>query len=165
MAKSSTDESYEHEPNPPSAAAEPFDISVLATEDTAEMVINHPVSGEATTWVWIIAGPGHPASIQADDDRANEMRRDELDKERARVNGRKWRGELRTADEEKQRSASHFGKKVLDWTPVRVNGVDFPYSRANVMKILLDPHYWSVYRQLLDFFTEEKSFMKPSSPN
>jgi hypothetical protein len=144
-------------------APEPFDISVLATEDTSELVINHPVTNEPTTWVWTIAGPSHPEAIKADDERANEMKREELEKERARVNGRKWRGELRTADEEKQRSAQHFARKVLNWTPVRINGADFHYSRGNVLKILLDPSYWLVYRQLLEFFGEEKSFMKPSS--
>src|SRR6266446_89769 len=154
-----------HEHDLPPAASEPFDISVLATEDTAELIINHPVTGEPTTWVWVIAGPSHPEAIKADDARANELKRDELEKERARVNGRKWRGELRTANEEKERSGQHFASKVLVWSPVRINGADFPYSRGNVMKILLDPRYWGVYRQLLDFFGDERSFMKPFSRN
>ncbi len=86
-----------------------------------------------------------------------------MQKEKARVNGRKWQGDFIDTAEQQRINAEFFAKKVLSWTPVRINGADFPYSLGNVVKTLMDPHYGSVYRQLLDFITEEKSFMRPSS--
>ncbi len=153
-----------HEHDFPPAPPEPFDIASIAALDTSDMMINHPVTGAPTTWIWTIAGPGHPAAIAADRMTADESRREELLKEKARVNGRKWTGDFVDSAEQQRRNASYFAKKVLAWTPVRINGTDFPYSAANVIKILLDPHYQAIYRQLIDFMIDEKSFMKPSSP-
>ncbi len=147
------------------AAPQPFDISVLATEDTAELVINHPVTGEPTTWVWMIAGPSHPAAIAADDDLAKDNKREALAIKKAQANNRKWNPEVRSTDEEKRRSATHFGAKVLGWSEVVINGDKFPHSRTNVVTILLNPSYWLVYKQLIDFINDEKSFMKPSAKN
>ncbi len=165
MNRHSTEATYEQSPDgdPPAPNSEVFDIASIATEDTAEMVINHPVTGSPTTWVWTIAGPGHPVSIAADRTASDESRREELLKEKARVNGRKWAGDFVDSAEQQRRNAVYFSKKVLGWTPVRINGADLLYSNANVIKILLDPHYQSIYRQLIDFMIDEKSFMKPSS--
>jgi len=151
--------------NPAPETQEPFDLALIAAEDTADMIINHPVSGAPTTWVWTIAGPGHPAAIAADRAASDETRREDLLKEKARVNGRKWSGDFVDSAEQQRRNATYFAKKVLSWTPVRINGTDFPYATANVTKILLDPHYQAIYRQLIDFLVDEKSFMKPSSLN
>lgn len=141
-----------------------FDIADLATGETAEMAINTS-SGAPTTWVWTIAGPGHPAAIKADREASDEARREELVKEKARINGRKYNPDFIDSAEQQRRNALYFAKKVLAWTPVRINGAEFPYSPASVTKILLDPNYQIVYRQLLDFLTDERSFMKPSSTN
>ncbi len=153
-----------HERDFPPTPPEPFDITSIATLDTAEMVINHPVTGAPTTWVWIIAGPGHPAAIAADRTASDESRREDLQKEKARVNGRKWSGDFVDSVEQQQKNAGYFAKKVLGWSPVRINGADLAYSVPNVVKILIDPHYQTVYKQLIDFLVDEKSFMKPSSP-
>lgn len=164
MDEPNTDSAYQQPVNDsPSKISDVFDISSIATEDSAEMIINHPVTGAPTTWVWTIAGPGHPTSIAADRTASDETRREELLKEKARVNGRKWTGDFVDSAEQQRRNAVYFAKKVLGWTPVRINGADFPYSGANVVKVLLDPHYQSIYRQLIDFMIDEKSFMKPSS--
>jgi hypothetical protein len=149
----------------PPAAPEPFDIASIATLDTAEMIILHPVTSAPTTWVWTIAGPGHPTGIAADRAASDEQRREDLAKEKARVNGRKWSGDFVDSVEQQQKNAAYFAKKVLGWSPVRINGADLVYSIPNVVKILIDPHYQSIYRQLIDFLIDEKSFMKPSSMN
>lgn len=141
-----------------------FDIADLATGETAEMAINTS-SGAPTTWVWTIAGPGHPAAVKADREASDEARREDLKKDKARTNGRKYDPPFVDSAEQQKLNASYFAKKVLGWTPVRINGAEFPYSPANVTKILLDPNYQICYRQLLDFLTDERSFMKPSSVN
>ena len=141
-----------------------FDIATIATEETAEMTVNHPVTGAPTTWVWTVAGPGHPVTVQVDSERAEEAKREETAIRRAQANGRVYKPDARTADEESRITAQRFARRVLAWTPVKFNGADYPHSQENVVKIFRDPKYFSVYRQLLEFITDEKSFMKPSSP-
>jgi hypothetical protein len=143
--------------------ADLFDISSLATLETSEMVVNHPVSGAPTTWVWVIAGPGHPATVRADSERAEETKQEELRMRRAQANGQRYKPPTITAQEERRRSASNFARRVLSWTKVQLNGQEYEHNYENVYKILMDPNYFLVYRQLLDYLVDEKSFMKPSS--
>jgi hypothetical protein len=109
-----------------------FDIEELKATDTDEVAINHPVSGAPTTWIWTLAGPAHPRSIEA----ANVATRDALRVQRLReqavVNRRKWIEPERTPDEMRMENAKSFAIRVLGWTPARINGEDYPYNTENV---------------------------------
>ena len=86
--------------------------------------------------------------------------RESREQEMARVNGKKWKGEERTPEENRRRNAEFFAERMLGWTPVRINGEDFPFSQENSVKLLVDPKYVSFYQQVMSFLADEKSFMK-----
>src|SRR3546814_9825047 len=54
------------------------------------------------------------------------------------VNGRKWKGDEIDPDAETRRQAERLARRILGWTPVVVNGQDFPYSRANAVALMLE---------------------------
>lgn len=139
-----------------------FDLDDLAAVDQTELVIRRR-DGTPTNWKWIIAGPGHPQSIAL----GNRMKKDHVAREReqeaARVNGRKWKGDQETADEAYLRRIETLAERVIGWTPIKFNGEDYPFSRENVVSLLMDPARGdTLVRQLSEFFDDEKSFMKRS---
>lgn len=143
-------------------ADDAFDIDEIRATDTEELVINHPATGEPTTWVWTLAGPGHPASIKLADEQARDANRLNRNRIEAATNRRKWKEPEQTTDEIRRDNASAFARRVLGWTPARINKRDYPFSVDNAMNLLIDPAYGRVYQQLLDYFSSESSFIKRS---
>jgi len=139
-----------------------FDIDELRSTDTDELAIVHPATGKPTPWVWTLAGPGHPTTIE----QANRAARQSLHtaklKEQAAVNRKKWIEPERDPDEVREENARSFAARVLGWTPARINQADYPFSVENVTKLLLDPAYGRVYVQLLEYFGADDSFMARS---
>lgn len=146
-----------------SAADDSFDLDDLRSTATDELAIVHPKTGEVTTWIWTLAGPGHPRSIEAANISAREALRVQRLREQAVVNRKKWIEPDRTPDEMRRENAESFAIRVLDWTPVKLSGNDYPYSRENVVKLLLDPSFGKIYLQLLEYFNSDESFTKRSA--
>ena len=142
-----------------------FDLSDLKSTETDELAIVHPLTGAPTTWVWTLAGPGHPKSIESANIAARDALRLTRLREQAVVNRRKWIEPDRTPDEMRRENAESFAIRVLDWTPVRLSGNDYPYSRENVVKLLLDPSFGKIYLQLLEYFNSDESFTRHSARN
>jgi hypothetical protein len=142
---------------------EAFDIGELKSTDTAEVAINHPVTGSPTTWVWTLAGPGHQKSIEASNIAARDAIRLQRAREQAVANRRKWVEPERTPEEMRLENAKSFAMRVLSWTPARINGEDYPFSQENVVSLLMNPSYGKVYIQLLEYFTSDESFTARSA--
>lgn len=140
-----------------------FDIDELRATDTDDLAINHPVTNAPTSWVWTLAGPGHPRSIEAANTQAREGLRLQRLREQAIVNRKKWTEPERSPDQMREENAKSFAARVLGWTPARINGQDYPFSSENVTKLLLDPAYGRVYLQLLEYFGADDSFTKRSA--
>jgi hypothetical protein len=104
--------------------SDPFDVGELKAAETAEIAIVHPNSGEPTSWIWTLAGPGHPASVEAANTAARETLRVQRLREQALANRRKWIEPERTPDEMRLENAKSFAVRVIDWTPAKINGAD-----------------------------------------
>jgi hypothetical protein len=140
-----------------------FDLSDLKSTETDELAIVHPLTGAPTTWVWTLAGPGHPKSIESANIAARDALRLTRLREQAVVNRRKWIEPDRTPDDMRRENAESFATRVLGWTPIKLNGADYPYTRDNVVGLLLDPSFGKVYLQLLEYFNSDESFTKRSA--
>lgn len=141
-----------------------FDIDSLSAVDQSELTIKSR-DGRPTPWVWLIAGPSHPAAIAVDKKIAADIKAKNRAIEMARANGRKWKGSEETAEEETQRQIGYVADRVLGWKPenVKLSGETYPFTRENVVKILSDPERGDlIIRQLGEFLEDEKSFMKRS---
>lgn len=140
-----------------------FDIDELRYLDTEELAIVHPVTGVPTSWVWTLAGPGHPKTVEQSDRIAREALKAARAKEQAAVNRKKWIEPDKTPDEVRRDNARFFAERVLGWTPARINGEAYPYSPDNCIKLLLDPAYGLIYQQLSEHFRADDSFTQRSA--
>jgi hypothetical protein len=139
-----------------------FDIGTLQTTVTADLPIVHPVTGNPTNWIWTLAGPSHPKTVEASNIAARDALNLQRQREQAIANRRKWVEPDKSPDQMRAENARSFALRVLDWTPVKMNGAEYPYSNENVIALLLNPAYGKIYNQLLDYFNSDESFMEPS---
>lgn len=137
-----------------------FDLSDLDAIDEAEMVVM--VGGKPTDWSWFFAGPGHPQTIA----QSNRVARDELNKQRlieqARANGKKFKSEQQTPDGLLADNVAYVMERLLRWSPVKMNGADYPFTHENARALLMDRKKGALLQQAVDFLLDDNSFMKRS---
>jgi hypothetical protein len=138
-----------------------FDLSELDAADTAEMTVM--AFGKPTSWVWTFAGPGHPKTIAQSDRYAREAIVTEKLQQQAQVNGKKWKAPEESLEERRARNINHIVERLIGWSPVKMNGQDYPFSDVTARAILADRRKVDVYTQALDFLREENSFTKRSA--
>ena len=138
-----------------------FDLSSLDALDTADLDVRHPGTGEPTGWVITFAGPGHPQAVAFNERALRKRLRDEREKEQARINGRKWKGEERSVDDVRAENLAFIVDRIVSWTPVRINGEDIPFSRETAMQLLGDPRKGWLFTQALDFIVADDTFTQP----
>lgn len=143
------------------AEKNPFDLSTLASADEADLEIVD-ADGRKTGWTWTFSGPGHPATIAIDNEQNARYVEREKAKERAQVNGRKWKGNDDSADELRARSIAYIVARLLRWTDMVMEGAPFPCTPDNARKLLADRRFGLVYDQANGFLIEERSFTKRS---
>lgn len=145
------------------SAADIFDLSEIESNDTGTLAIRHPVTGEPTTWLLTLAGPGHPAYEAWTVESQRETARKARAIEQARANGRKWKPEEADVEEEERKARIRLSRLILDWTPVKTGGNDFPYSPANAEVLCTSPKWSKVRAQVLEYLNDEKAFMNRSA--
>jgi hypothetical protein len=139
-----------------------FDLSSLAAVDEADLDILDS-SGQPTDWVWTFAGPAHPVTVAIDNEtNARHIAREQA-KERAQVNGKKWKGGDETPEELRERAINYVVARLLRWTDMEMEGQPFPCTPDNARKILSDRRFGAVYDQANTFLMEEKAFTKRSA--
>lgn len=144
----------------PSAA---FDLSDLDASDTAVMEIY--ANGKPTNWLWEFAGPGHPKTIEQSNRIAKERLRKEREIEQAQVNGRKYKPAEETVDEALSRNVQLVVDRLLGWSPIKMDGKDYPFSPENAKALLLDRRKGQLLVQALEFLGDERSFTPRSAGN
>ncbi|WP_414461824.1 hypothetical protein [Hyphomicrobium sp. DY-1] len=140
-----------------------FDLSSLDTADEAEMEVR--INGKLSGWRLRFAGPGHQKSIQQENRLARENLERRKAQERAQVNGRKWKPEDETVEEVIAKNIQLIVERLIDWTPVTLDGEPYPFSPENARKLLSDPKKGTILTQCLDFLGDETIFTKRSATN
>lgn len=139
-----------------------FDIAALAAADEGALSILD-ANGNATGWIWTFAGPGHPTTVALDRESSSRFLKREQDKEKVRVNGKKWAGDGDTVEDVRGRHIAYIVGRLLRWTDIQMEGAPFPCTPENARKILLDPRYGLVLDQANEFLRDEKDFTKGSA--
>jgi hypothetical protein len=139
--------------------------------DTGTLQTVFPGTNKRTGWDVTFAGPGHPKTIALN----QETSRKELHKseqiERARVNGRKWKGDDKTPDEQRREFIEGLVARIVCWTPVNFGEgpVEFAEGDATAPKraieLLLKPKLGAYVAQFVDYLIDERAFMKDSANN
>lgn len=139
-----------------------FSLDDFALEESSDLNLKN-AKGEPSGWVWTFAGPGHPSTVAADERMAKRRLAIQEEQEKARVNGRKWKGTGDTVEDERDRNIDYIVARLLRWSDgMTVNGEPFPCTPENARKVLLNPGL-GVYEQVNTFLLDERSFT-PRSP-
>lgn len=147
--------------NAKTAAPAAFDLSELDASDEATMEVY--ANGKPTGWLWTFAGPGHPKAIEQSNRLAKERLRKEREIEQAQVNGRKYKATEETVDEALERNVRMVTDRLIGWSPIQMNGKDFPFSIENATALLLDRRKGQLLLQALEFLGDERSFTPRSA--
>ncbi len=136
-----------------------FDISNLAAGEEADMEVLD-LDGNGTGWLWTFAGPGHPTTIEADRKQTQRFLNREAEKERAQVNGRKWKGEAVDPDQRRSDSIAYVVSRMLRWSETTMGGQPYPFTHDNATAVLSDPSMPGLIEQANAFLLADRSFSK-----
>lgn len=142
-----------------------FNLAAAAATDTAEMEVIY--KDQHTGWKITFAGPGHAKTVEANDRLAKEALHHAKRIEQAKVNGKKYIADDRSPDQARRENAQYLAARILSWTPVRLsddeNEPAYECTPENVEKLLLNPAFGWLLRQINEFLDDERSFMKGSA--
>ena len=97
-----------------------FSLDDFALENESDLNLKNKF-GQPSNWIWTFAGPGHPATVAADERMAKRQLALQEEQERARVNGRKWKGTGDTVSKTRNpRLARNRMRKAIDISCARL---------------------------------------------
>lgn len=139
-----------------------FDIGGLDTQDEAELAIRHPLTGEATTWVWTFYGPAHPKTVELADRVSREALRDLAAQKQARVNGKKWKEDPQSADDLRAETIASIVARTKTFTPVKLGAETIEFSAEAATRLLQNRKKAWLFSQIVEWLRDDESFMRPS---
>lgn len=140
-----------------------FDLASVRRVDMVELVIKHPVTGAATDWIWRIAGPSHSKTVEYAESIQRRRLDEERSKEQARVNGKKWKATEKDPDEIRLENVKGIAARVIDFSPVQMNGTSIDYAPDVALKLLADPAYDWLLGQVIELITDDQAFFPVSA--
>lgn len=123
-----------------------FNFEIVRSADQAEYIVKHPQTGEDTEWVFIFSGPSH--------ERAIKQRNDTL------------RRALKRTRTNKQPSESDIIADGVEFVIARClgwKGATVEYSEDALRRLLNDPAYGWLSKQLNEFLGDDASFINNSA--
>jgi len=140
-----------------------FDIASLDSLDEAEMNVKHPTTGADTGWVWTFYGPGHPVTVALSARLQKENLQEARAIQQAQVNNKKWKPDDKTADQILKTNVTNIVERLKSFTPVKLGGETFEFSKENAIKLLLDRRKGWLLLQVSEYLREDASFTPPSA--
>ena len=147
------------------AAVAAIDLSVFMPFDAAVLEVLNPATGSKIGWSITFAGPGHAKTEAWSNEKAREALHRARQIEAAQVNGKKFKPEERTVDEERRESVRWVVSRILDWTPVKLAAGEeaIAFSEDAAVKLFMNPKLAWVYNQCLEFLNSDQSFTTASA--
>lgn len=139
-----------------------FSLDDFKLADESDLNLRNS-AGQPSGWIWTFAGPGHPKTVAADERQTKRALAIADEQEKARVNGRKYKGSGDTFEEFRDRQINYMIERLLRWSDgMKVDGAPFLCTPENARTILLNAGL-GVYEQVNTFLTDEKSFTPRSA--
>ena len=132
-----------------------FSMSDFGAADVADMTVVS--NGKLTDWVWTFAGPGHPQTIAQNNSLARERLHQDRQIEQQRANGKKVKLPEETPEEVRGRTVDWIVGRLVGWSPVRIDGQDYPFTAENARKLLADQRNVALSNKLFDILREKTS--------
>ena len=137
----------------------------LLPSDTAELHIVKPGTNEPIGWVITMAGPSHPQSVSQSEKASRRYLHREAQIEQARANNRKWKGDDKQPAESRREFIESIVGRIVTWTPVRIGTIQYDFSPETAIELLSKPDMGLYVAQIVEFISDEKSFMTGSEKN
>ena len=150
---------------PPATPAAPagFDIFAAAPANTTVYTVLQPDRVTETPWRITLAGPAHEKTLAHQDKQRRKNLRIAEAQENARVNGKKYKAEEKTPEEERRESALWIISRIVSWEGFAPGGVVTPFSDELGIKIFSDPRFSDYFMQIAEVINEATSFTKGSA--
>ncbi len=144
------------------------DLADLSYSDALEYRVRHPVTGNDTTWVWTIAGPAHPVTLDLDEATTRRNREEESKHQQAAIAAIKANKappkNEKTLAENRERNAAYIAGRVLSFTPVKLDGTMIEFSLEAAKKLLADPSKEWLFNQIAGAVNAKEGFIKSFAP-
>jgi len=141
------------------------DLSADIPSDTYDLAILKPGTATPNGWVITLAGPAHPKTIAY----KNSAQRDRLQKEAvieaSQVNGRKFKPDVRTPEDDDVRTVKWLVSRIVTWSPIKIGSETIEFSDDAAIKLFLRPVMAPYIAQVVDYLQGERSFMPTSASN
>lgn len=135
-----------------------FDLASIKVDDTAEMALVDPNTGDPTDWKITFAGPTHAATIKL----RNETQRAAF-REMRKSQSRRYRDD--DADDSKDDVAENVVKmllaRTLGWSDVTFGGEPYPFTEENARKLYRGNPL--IRAQALNFLSEDANFLQKAA--
>jgi hypothetical protein len=118
-----------------------FDVSTIIPEDSIEIELVHPVTGDPTGAFVSIAGPTN-AAVKAET-------RKILDR---------MRGKKSTSEQDERDGINLMAARITGWVGIEKDGEPVAFSKSAAVDLLND-HPW-IRKQLLEAFEDQSLFFK-----
>lgn len=159
-----------------------LDLSSALPLDVAEFEILHPATGKPTGWVWELAGPAHPKSIEVGRGLARDRLRKEARLEAQMANGRKVKPEEEEPEARKRRNVENIVARVIGWSmkgpadevgqrPVigagpifkQVSEQPIAFTENAAIDLLQRPDMGWLLNDIVEYLASEQAFMQSSA--
>lgn len=141
-----------------------FDLSAVEAQDEGHLVIRHPVTLQATTWIWTFYGPGHPETVALADRLSRGVLVKAAARRQAQANGRKVKeDDPGTLAELMTDKVTAVVARTKTFTPVRIDGHLIEFSREKASALLLDRRKGWLLDQVTEYLKDEVNFIQPSA--
>lgn len=141
------------------------DLAGFMPADVTEYEVKQPGTGRPTGWTVTLAGPSHPKTVAWSNDAARKQLRRAQQIEAQQANGRKVKPEDKSVEEMKASNVAWVVSRIVDWTPVKIGGKEYPFSETNANELLAKPEMGWALGQLVDALADEATFTQPSASN
>jgi hypothetical protein len=134
------------------STAASFDLDAVRYGDEFKYPVKHPVTGEETTWIITLAGPGHPQTLDALEEQFREEQEEEEKRQQESIEavkaGQPVPRKRATIAELKRTNAKRLAARIVSSTPVRINGQDLVLNKDTAVDILADAGYEWLFNQI-----------------
>jgi hypothetical protein len=139
------------------------DLSADVPSDTYDLAMLKPGTATPNGWVITLAGPSHPKTIAFKNDAQRDRLHKEATIEASQVNGRKFKPDIRTPEDENTRTVKWLVSRIVTWTPVKIGADTIEFSDDAATKLLLKPVMAPYIEQVVSYLQGERSFMPTSA--
>lgn len=131
-----------------------FDLSNRRAEDTGDLNVVDPVTGENTDWIITFAGPGHEKAIK----QMNRMIGKGMKKARTKGGADSF-----TVDEIKAEGVDFIVERIVGWTGLVDKGKEVKFEEEVAKQLLSEPALQWAKRQCDTYLADDASFINRSA--